>query len=1080
MIKSNFKIFEDVHSLLFNNNKISLSNLNSSAISFLINYLKSHINSPFIIISNNLEDIDNISFDIENYFDCKEIINLNFDSKNLSDIRDNNNDLLSSLKNIDDPKHITICQPNVLKYELPKKEDIDSSITKLKRGESKDFENFKIELSLNGFDRNDYVTKKGEFSVRGGIIDLFPIASKNPIRLEFWGNEIDSIREFNLETQRSINQLESIEFLSKILYDDKPKEILSNYINDNFLVFVINPDSFNEDEIKVINELQKQTNIILINKISHIDLKIKIKRQKDYKYSFHDFSSFILELINESYQINLLADGDNQLYKFQNLFYETIALNPENPSKDIISKKINWQNKTISEGFILPDEKIAFLTEHEVFGRKRRIASVKDIKNKFSLDYLKELNIGDFVVHEDKGICKFEGFKTVNIGSSYQDCIQLAFEGGDRLFVNLNYIQKIQKYSAQESDIPRLSKLGSTEWLRKKNRIKKKIKDISRDLIKLYAKRKMKKGFSFESDNVWQKEFEASFIYEETPDQLKTTDEIKKDMESSQPMDRLVCGDVGFGKTEIAIRAAFKAVQSGKQVAVLVPTTILAQQHYMSFKDRIGKYPINVEVISRFRTKKEQTKIIDDIKNSNIDILIGTHRILSKDIEFSNLGLLIVDEEQRFGVSAKEKLRSLKEEIDTLTLTATPIPRTLNFSLMGARDLSIIETPPRNRIPIKTEVSEWDESKILEVIEKELIRNGQVFFVNDTIQDLESLFRFLKMSKPELKIAMAHGQIPATKLEKIMEEFVAGNYSVLLTTKIVESGLDIPNANTMIINNAQNFGLAELYQLRGRVGRTNKQAYCYLFIPSYAKLNENSVKRLQAIEEFTDLGSGFQLSLRDLEIRGAGNLLGAEQSGAVFEIGFELYQKILTEAVNELKDEEFKELFGDSSEIQKQKFFNKEINIELDVDAKIPELYINSDTERFSYYKKLYAIEDMTSLQVIVEEFKDKYGKIPNELNNLIFVIKLRINSFALGFDKLSIKNNQMIIHFPSKENEDYYNEIFPYIIDFVQSFDDASFIQKKDNLQCKINLSNRFEAAEILWKINRNMKLEAIDYLEK
>jgi transcription-repair coupling factor (superfamily II helicase) len=636
----------------------------------------------------------------------------------------------------------------------------------------------------------------------------------------------------------------------------------------------------------------------------------------------------------------------------------------------------------------------------------------------------------------------------------------------------LNYIHKIQPYTASEGITPKITKLGSGEWLRKKNRTKSKLKDIARDLIRLYAERKLQEGISYPSDTIWQKELEASFVYEDTPDQALTTQDVKNDMERPTPMDRLVCGDVGFGKTEVAIRAAFKAAQSGKQVAVLVPTTILAQQHYMTFTDRLKNYPIITEILSRFKNKSEQRKILDKLERGSIDIIIGTHRLLSEDVKFKDLGLLIIDEEHRFGVGAKEKLRRLRSNVDTLAMTATPIPRTLNFSMIGARDISNIETPPRNRLPVYTEILEWNLELIKAFIEKEISRGGQVFFVNDNIEGLEKIGRDIKMLIPGLKVGIAHGQMKTRELEDVMSRFISGKYEVLVTTKIIESGIDIPNANTMIINRADNFGLAELYQLRGRVGRTNKQAYCYLIIPQMKRLSGKTLRRLQAIEEFTELGSGFRLALRDLEIRGAGNLLGPEQSGYINEIGFDLYHKILDEALQELRFEEFGELFDLESHKRAIAISNDDVEIDLAGVAMFPESYIKSESERFYYYKRLYEMRTNEDLYQIVDEITDKYGALPDEARELIYAVKVRMAALDTGLRKVIIKGENLIAEFPQSDNKEFYEMTLPVIIEFINDSEICKLKQIKKKVFLEARINNRDEAIELLWRLKRTISI--------
>ncbi|MFN3194858.1 MAG: transcription-repair coupling factor [Chlorobiota bacterium] len=1066
--------FQNIKEEVVRNENSSIKYLNGSSVSFLIHYLSSELKRPILVVSESKQKLNDIKFDFESFFEVSDIAEFTKNTqKNSLGNNSHYGKVIDALVKLENKNFVAVSDTESLMETVPQKSTLNESKITLSKGENIDFEKLKNELAYNGFDRENYVSKQGQFAVRGGILDIFPLSFDNPIRLEFWGNELESIRLFDFHNQRSIKEYDEIEFISKVYHEENTSNDsdIFSYIPKNTLIITLGIKSgVNEDGSSLIPDDYAQLGLNLVGIESY---EINTKEQLNFNSSIKLFSKHLQENTLKGQRIVICADGKIHLSRIKELIESSLEedenSNLASPSQTL--DNIIWIDKTISEGFTLSDENISIYTEHQLFNRHRNVTSKSDEFTRFSLKEIKELNIGDLVVHDDKGVGRFEGFKTVEIGGNKQDCIQLAFQGGDKLFVNLNYISKIQKYSATEGELPKLSKLGSTEWTRKKARIKKKIKDISRGLIKLYAKRKLQKGFTFDSDNVWQKEFEASFIYEDTPDQVTATNDIKQDMESENSMDRLVCGDVGFGKTEVAIRAAFKAVQSGKQVAVLVPTTVLAQQHYMSFVDRMNNYPVNVDVISRFRTKKEQTKILERLAEGKIDILIGTHRILSKDIEFKNLGLLIVDEEQRFGVTAKEKLRKARETLDTLTLTATPIPRTLNFSLMGARDLSIIETPPRNRLPIQTQILEWDADEITDVIDKEIKRDGQVFFVNDTVKDLEDIQAKLKMLLPSVKFSIAHGQMKTTQLEKIMQDFISGKSDVLLTTKIVESGLDIPNANTMIINNAQNFGLAELYQLRGRVGRGNMQAYCHLIVPMTKKLNEIALKRLKAIEEFTDLGSGFNLSLRDMEIRGAGNLLGAEQSGAIYDIGFELYQKILEEAVKELKLEEFQDIFDPNDMDISDLFANEEISIELDKDAFIPEDYISSETDRFSYYKKLYSVEKNSELIEIRKEFEDKYGRIPREVENLLFVVKLRSAAVSTGLDKIVIKPNKIILVFPDESNEQYYKEAFPTILDYLQTIEGTQLKQGKLKLTCEIPIQDKNEASELLWKLKRSME---------
>jgi len=969
---------------------------------------------------------------------------------------------------------ITISTPDIFNISIPKHEEISKYRTTLHKGQFLEYSAFSNMLGLNGFERVDFVSSQGEMAVRGGIVDIFPLGWDNPLRIEFWDNEIESIREFQPISQRSIREHQSIEFIANIYHSSRTTadSTIFEYLSNDTILVLDNPDSLQSsiDNWDIFSSYQK----LSINKLGEADVKINSSQQKQYHGSVKDFTLELRKLVGLNAKIVISAQGKEHLERLKELVENGIEMSEVQDTlnstylaeKDVTLNSILWLNESFTHGFLLPDFQLAIFTEHEIFNRRG-----KRITGGISLRELMQLKIGDFVVHVDKGVGKFDGFKTIKLGVSLQDCLRLQFADDDILYVNLNYINKIQKYSSQEGVVPKLSKLGSTEWLRKKAKTKKRLKDIARDLIKLYAERKRQPGISYPSDTMWQKEFEASFIYDDTPDQAQTTTEVKKDMESETPMDRLVCGDVGFGKTEIAIRASFKAVQAGKQVAVLVPTTILAQQHYMTFMDRLHRYPVIIEVISRFRSKKEQEVVVEKTKNAQIDVLIGTHRLLSKDVSFRNLGLLVIDEEHRFGVASKEKLRKLRTNVDTLTLTATPIPRTLNFSLMGARDLSIIETPPRNRLPIYTEILEWNDKIILKAISKEIERKGQVFFVNDKIQDIEKISRNIQMLMPSLKVAVAHGQMRSSELEHIMEKFLERKFDVLFTTKIIESGIDIPNANTMFINNAQNFGLAELYQLRGRVGRSNIQAYCYLLIPPVKNLSSNSLRRLQAIEEFTELGSGLQLAMRDMEIRGAGNLLGPEQSGYINEIGFELYQRILDEAVSELKIEEFSELFFDSKKIDKILPVNEDITIELDSDALLPSDYIASETERFHFYKKLYHVRDNDALHEILEEMNDRFGKLPQQANELIFAVKLRVAALSSGFAKITLKKNKLSAEFLTNLSTDFQETVLPVILDLLPSYPNAKIFQNENKLSIELLVSKRDDAVEFLWRIKRTLQ---------
>jgi transcription-repair coupling factor (superfamily II helicase) len=979
---------------------------------------------------------------------------------------------------------IAVASPECLTFGVPKPNEVQTNRLHLERGEKLLFNQFTTTLSLHGFDRKDFVENQGDMAVRGGIVDVFPLGWSAPLRIEFWGDTIDSIREFDPLSQRSIREHDTIELIADLFqHGDTPFESsITDYFPAGSLLVVDSPEQcerrFEELGIDNWKSMFKGWNILSLNGIGETTITVKSQYQPSLAASIHKLLLELRSLAVAHTRIFLAAEGNVNSKRLHDLVINGFEQDETEDDRPLASpqdtlRSITWLHKTLSKGFVLPDENIAFFTEHQLFERRHFQTNKRGKQfTGITLRELAQLRRGDYVVHIDKGIGRFDGLETITIAENKQDCARVIYEGNDVLYVHLNHIHKLQKYSGGEEGAPKLSKLGSTDWERKKQRSKKKLKDIARELIKLYAERKAQPGFAFPEDTVWQKEFEASFIYEDTPDQSKATAEVKSDMEAQTPMDRLVCGDVGFGKTEVAVRAAFKAVQSGKQVAVLVPTTILAQQHFSSFKDRLHRYPVNVDVLSRFRSPAEQKDVIENVKKGAVDILIGTHRILSKDIHFKNLGLLVIDEEQKFGVGAKEKLRSMRVTVDTLTLTATPIPRTLNFSLMGARDLSVIETPPRNRLPIITEIVEWNEDTIHKAVLREIERGGQIYFVSDKIALLTKIHEQLLELVPTLRCGIAHGQMDTEKLENTMEKFMERKYDVLICTKIVESGLDIPNANTIFIHNADNFGLAELYQLRGRVGRSNTQAYSMLIVPPMRTLSRTALRRLQALEENTDLGSGFQLAMRDMEIRGAGNLLGGEQSGFIAEMGFELYQKILDEAVNELRTEEFSAVFTEESlPHQRRSFANDDIAVEISGDSLLPTKYVSSDTERFEFYKRLYNVRSEVELNNIISELRDRYGRLPNEAENLLFAVRLRVVALETGFVRLIFKNSLLIAELPQKSNELYYEHLFMPLTEFISSISAARFIQKKEKVYLETPIASREDCLDFLKRLSSSLR---------
>ena len=995
-------------------------------------------------------------------------------------------------------KLVIVSTFSLLNLALPSREEINKTTTQIQLGGEVTYDELVEYLNLLDYQQDKFVEAPGEFSSRGSIIDFWSYSESGPVRLEFDGDFIESIRQFDPESQRSIEKVDTITLAGKL------KNLKGNQTNGNSDIFdylknpliiasdfelknsKINIDELNfqrddtKQELENIDKdelpepgaeehhraeqidleriFQRKARWILEDElgsaIDRIDLEFSNPPtiNANYKVLFNIFK----EYADKSFDIYVTVENELQAIRLKDLLCEF----NEELSLLIEQGKLKIETLAIKEGFLHRDKKLLVLTDYQVFNKPYRTRTQRKKKYKVSKSKaFASIKRGDYVVHEDYGIGKYSGLETISIGESKQESMKILYNEGGIVYVNLNYLNLVKRYSSNENLKPGLSTLGSNEWNNTKRRTKKKIKEAARDLIKLYAKRKATQGYKFGSDTVWQKELEASFFYEDTPDQEKVTVDVKSDMESENPMDRLVCGDVGFGKTEIAVRAAFKSVQDGKQVALLVPTTILAEQHFNTFNDRLTQFPVSVAMLSRFQTKKQQTETLKNLENGQVDVVIGTHRLISKDVKFKDLGLLVIDEEHRFGVSAKEKLRSVKINVDTLTLTATPIPRTLNLSLLGARDLSIIATPPPNRQPIITNVATFDIFKIREWTLNELRRGGQVYFVHDRVQSIDKLAGYLTKHIPEIKIGIAHGQMKATQLENVIHGFLNKKFNVLLSTKIIESGIDIPNVNTIIVNRADRFGLAELHQLRGRVGRSTRQAFAYFIVPSVSGITKKALRRLQAIEEFTDIGAGFNLSMRDLEIRGAGNLLGKEQTGFINEIGFELYLKMIDQAVEELKYQEFKEIFKTLPKTEER----TEPTLDAYFDIGIPETYMPEQTDRLNFYTALYAVKSIEELNELVEEMTDRYGNIPVLVNRLILAAKLRFYaSFAL-FERIIIQRNVVIIILPKGEKEEYYKYNFVEMMRFIleEHKDKIKFEQKKDVM--RLVVKNDFSKSEDL-----------------
>ena len=923
---------------------------------------------------------------------------------------------------------------------IPDQGQIGQSVLKVSKGETVSFDKFQDDLYGMGFTRVDFVSRPGEYAVRGGIIDLFSFNNDKPYRIDFFGDEIDSIRMFDVNTQHTVGEvLDALSIYPSITDQDIP---IYSAIPDDSVIWISGLENFSEDAAGV--NRHKQVWLSPLHSIGRADTVIEFNTspQPAFNKNFELLAADIRSRRADGYDVCIMSENRSQIERLRNIF----------SSYDLV---LNYMEFTIQEGFIDHDGKKCLYTDHQIFDRYRRIRLKRTVERseRLTMNDINSFKEGDYIVHIDHGIGRFGGLVKNRINGKVQEAIKLIYRDNDVLFVSVHGLHRISKYrSGDSTKPPKINKLGTGNWERLKSSAKSKVKDIAEDLIRLYSQRRVAKGFAFSPDSFLQQEFESSFQYEETPDQIKAVEAVKKDMESSWPMDRLVCGDVGFGKTEVAMRAAFKAVADNKQVAVLVPTTILALQHYNTFKDRLRNFPCNIDYISRLRTPKEVADITERLKNGKIDIIIGTHRLLGKSITFKDLGLLIIDEEQKFGVAAKEALRHLKLSVDTLTLTATPIPRTLQFSLLGARDLSIINTPPPNRLPIQTEIIDFNEDTIRDIINEEIGRGGQVFFVHNRIQDIYEVEDIIRRIVPGVKTCVAHGQMDPKVLENKIIEYMSGDYDILIATTIIENGIDIPNTNTIIINQAQNYGLSDLHQLRGRVGRSSRKAYCYLIVPPMTSLSDDARRRLDAIEAFSDLGSGFNIAMRDLDIRGMGNMLGAEQSGYIAEMGFETYQRILAEAFEEIKGT-VTDLPGQKEE---EDVYVTDCVVDTDLEILIPDTYINITAEKIRLYKELDSISDEGSLQRFIADIEDRFGPIPEEFKQLIFVVRLRMAARERGFEKIVLKNGTLVMYFISNSMSPFYRSSrFSDIIKTIQHKDAGRYMLKENNDKLYITVKN-------------------------
>ena len=959
---------------------------------------------------------------------------------------------------------VIVSYPQAVSEKVVASRTLHSKMISVRTGDTLDIDEFIDKLDDYGFERVSQVYDAGQFSLRGGIIDVYSFASQQPFRIEVFGDQVDSIRTFDIASQLSIEIKDQI----TILADNSStqtlteKVALTDYLPQDTIIWVeerkrctaefASAEQLNKEHEAIFASseqmealLTQNTNVDILHsetaypeRYSYI-LSLECEGQMQFNSSFDLLIKELEKWFEQSYTCFIGVNDRKQQDRIEKIIDEF------KPKDHILN--LHFIRAGFQGGFIDHSTKTLLFTDHQIFNRfhASRLDDNSSQRERLTMEDLMTLKPGDYVTHIDYGVGKFGGLEKINNNGRVQETIRLVYKDNDILYVSIHALHKVSRYCGKEGIEPKLNRLGSTAWQKLKNKTKSKVKDIAKELIALYAKRKMSKGFAFSPDSYLQNELEASFLYEDTPDQYKATRDVKHDMESSCPMDRLVCGDVGFGKTEVAIRAAFKAACDGKQVAVLVPTTILAFQHYKSFSERLEHFACKVDYLNRFRTRKEIKEILKDLESGKIDVLIGTHRILSKDVHFKDLGLLIIDEEHKFGVSVKEKLKTLKVNIDTLTLTATPIPRTLQFSLMGARDLSVINTPPANRQPVNTEIIPFNREKIRDVIMFELSRSGQVYFVHNRVQNIEEVAELIRQLVPMARVVAAHGQMKGEELEEIMMDFIEGEFDVLVSTTIVENGLDIPNANTIIINQAQNYGLSDLHQLRGRVGRSNKKAFCYLIAPDECVLSDEAAKRLRAIEEFSAIGSGFAIAMRDLDIRGAGNILGAEQSGFITEIGFDAYQKILNEAMHELKTTEFKELFSD--QVTKDGSYVENCTIETDLEIFIPDTYISDIVERLKVYKRLDNMEEDIEVEKLKSELADRFGRVPKQTSELFEVVKLRRLAKKLAIEKLSLKRGKLTACFISDQQSEFYSsELFGRLLHYVQCYPRLCALQQSDD----------------------------------
>ncbi|MGO4820130.1 MULTISPECIES: transcription-repair coupling factor [unclassified Flavobacterium] len=1063
--------------------KMHLDGLLGSAVSFVIRSLFKKAESPFLIVLNNKEEAAYYLNDLEQMIGEKDVLFYPGSYRRPYQIEDTDNanvllraEVLNRINSRKKPA-VIVSYPEALFEKVVTRRDLEKNTLKVSVGDKISIDFINEVLFEYEFKRVDFITEPGEFSVRGGIVDVFSFSNDNPYRIEFFGNEVDSIRSFDVGTQLSIEIQKKITIIpnveNKVFQENR--ESFLDYISEKTVLFIQNTEDLfsqldkqftraEEAFEKLSKDLKHATpEQLFLNQsafikkavdFSIVELSSKpiFKTTKKFEFyiqpqpSFNKQFDLLLNNLNENhfngYKNYLFCSNDNQAKRFHDIFETLDEANSEN-----IRKQYHTVVMPLYQGFVDEENQISCYTDHQIFERYHKF-SIKNgysKKQNITLKELTTLSVGDYVTHIDHGIGKFGGLQKIQVEGKTQEAIKLVYADNDIVYVSIHSLHKISKYTGKDGTPPKIYKLGSNAWKVLKQKTKARVKHIAFNLIQLYAKRRLDKGFQFAPDSYLQNELESSFIYEDTPDQIKSTAEVKADMESDRPMDRLVCGDVGFGKTEVAIRAAFKAVDNSKQVAVLVPTTILAYQHYRTFTERLKDMPVSIGYLNRFRTAKQKAETLKLLAEGKLDIVIGTHQLVNKNVVFKDLGLLIVDEEQKFGVNVKDKLKTIAANVDTLTLTATPIPRTLQFSLMAARDLSVITTPPPNRYPIETNVVGFSEEMIRDAISYEIQRNGQVFFINNRIENIKEVAGMIQRLVPNARVGIGHGQMDGKKLEELMLAFMNGEFDVLVATTIIESGLDVPNANTIFINNANNFGLSDLHQMRGRVGRSNKKAFCYFVCPPYSAMTDDARKRIQALEQFNELGSGFNIAMKDLEIRGAGDLLGGEQSGFINEIGFDTYQKIMNEAIDELKENEFKDLYPTENNLETKEYV-KDLQIDTDFELLFSDEYINNISERLSLYNELGAIKNEEDLQLFQKKLIDRFGPMPPRAIALMNSIRIKWIASGIGIEKLVMKQGKMIGYFVSDQQSDYYqSNRFMSVMHFVQKHSSICKIKEKE-----------------------------------